>query len=191
MSKQGKMDCGRRRLIIATAAVGGTGAVVALFRSSPACCLRARQGSRRTGRSRYRQTCAGSDDDCRMARQTGLDHQPDQGNAGTLPKLRRPSRRSQVRASTQPPYAARTNTARSSRSYMVVDRHLYPPWLLAVRQKFKAGAEDRHAGADWPGGFSAPATARPSISLAACSRTSRRRPISRCRRTCTFPIPSI
>ena len=30
MSKQGKMDCGRRRLIIATAAVGGAGAVVAL-----------------------------------------------------------------------------------------------------------------------------------------------------------------
>ena len=30
MSKQGKMDCGRRRLIVATAAVGGAGAVVAL-----------------------------------------------------------------------------------------------------------------------------------------------------------------
>ena len=30
MSNQGKMDCGRRRLIVATAAVGGAGAVVAL-----------------------------------------------------------------------------------------------------------------------------------------------------------------
>ncbi len=30
MSDQGKMDCGRRRLIVATAAVGGAGAVVAL-----------------------------------------------------------------------------------------------------------------------------------------------------------------
>ena len=30
MSKQGKMDCGRRRLIVATAAVGGAGAVAAL-----------------------------------------------------------------------------------------------------------------------------------------------------------------
>jgi ubiquinol-cytochrome c reductase iron-sulfur subunit len=30
MSKQGKMDCGRRRLIVATAAVGGVGAVAAL-----------------------------------------------------------------------------------------------------------------------------------------------------------------
>jgi ubiquinol-cytochrome c reductase iron-sulfur subunit len=30
MSKEGKMDCGRRRLIVATAAVGGIGAVTAL-----------------------------------------------------------------------------------------------------------------------------------------------------------------
>ena len=30
MSREGKMDCGRRRLIIATAAVGGVGAVTAL-----------------------------------------------------------------------------------------------------------------------------------------------------------------
>ena len=30
MSKQGKMDCGRRRLVVATAAVGGAGAVAAL-----------------------------------------------------------------------------------------------------------------------------------------------------------------
>src|SRR5512145_1025041 len=30
MSKQGKMDCGRRRLIVATAAVGGAGTVAAL-----------------------------------------------------------------------------------------------------------------------------------------------------------------
>ena len=30
MSNQGQMDCGRRRLIVATAAVGGAGAVVAL-----------------------------------------------------------------------------------------------------------------------------------------------------------------
>ena len=30
MSNQGKMDCGRRRLIVATAAVGGAGAVAAL-----------------------------------------------------------------------------------------------------------------------------------------------------------------
>jgi ubiquinol-cytochrome c reductase iron-sulfur subunit len=30
MSNQGKMDCGRRRLIVATAAVGGVGAVAAL-----------------------------------------------------------------------------------------------------------------------------------------------------------------
>ena len=30
MSDQGKMDCGRRRLIVATAAVGGAGALVAL-----------------------------------------------------------------------------------------------------------------------------------------------------------------
>ncbi|MCL2525157.1 MAG: ubiquinol-cytochrome c reductase iron-sulfur subunit [Betaproteobacteria bacterium] len=29
MSKQGKMDCGRRRLIVATAAVGGVGAIAA------------------------------------------------------------------------------------------------------------------------------------------------------------------
>ena len=30
MSKEGKMDCGRRRLIVATAAVGGAGAVAAM-----------------------------------------------------------------------------------------------------------------------------------------------------------------
>ncbi|MGE5945581.1 MAG: ubiquinol-cytochrome c reductase iron-sulfur subunit N-terminal domain-containing protein, partial [Betaproteobacteria bacterium] len=30
MSNQGKMDCGRRRLIVATAPVGGVGAVAAL-----------------------------------------------------------------------------------------------------------------------------------------------------------------
>ena len=30
MSKEGKMDCGRRRLIVATAAVGGAGAAAAL-----------------------------------------------------------------------------------------------------------------------------------------------------------------
>ena len=30
MSNQGKMDCGRRRLVVATAAVGGAGAVAAL-----------------------------------------------------------------------------------------------------------------------------------------------------------------
>src|SRR5574343_1433559 len=30
MSNQGKVDCGRRRLVVATAAVGGVGAVAAL-----------------------------------------------------------------------------------------------------------------------------------------------------------------
>ena len=42
MSNEGKMDCGRRRLVVATAAVGG-GAVAALVsRSCPACCRQER-----------------------------------------------------------------------------------------------------------------------------------------------------
>jgi len=51
-------------------------------------------------------------------------------------------------------------------------RHLHPPRLLPTYRK-EVGAADM--GADWPGGFFAPATARDSTSLRAYSRTCRRR----------------
>jgi hypothetical protein len=39
MSKENKVDCGRRRLIVATAAVGGAGAVAALAEETGTCAV--------------------------------------------------------------------------------------------------------------------------------------------------------
>ncbi len=77
MSNQGKVDCGRRRLVVATAAVGGAGAVGALvpFVSSllPSERAKAAGAPVEVDISKLE---AGSDDDRRVARQAGVDHQP-------------------------------------------------------------------------------------------------------------------
>jgi ubiquinol-cytochrome c reductase iron-sulfur subunit len=75
----------------------------------------------------------------------------------------------------QPAYA--TNETRSRRPEMLVAvgcTHLG----CSPSTAFTPG--DAALGADWPGGFSAPATARPSTSPAASSRTSRHRPTWKC-----------
>jgi hypothetical protein len=71
------VDCGRRRLVVATAAVGGVGAIAALvpFLSSMLPSERAKAAGAPVevdiGSSSPR-----PDDDRRMARQAGVDHQP-------------------------------------------------------------------------------------------------------------------
>jgi Rieske Fe-S protein len=82
MSNQGKVDCGRRRLVVATAAVGGAGAVAALvpFVSSMLPSERAKAAGAPVEVD-ISKLEAGSDDDRRVARQAGVDHQPHQGNA--------------------------------------------------------------------------------------------------------------
>ena len=183
MSNECKVDCGRRRLVVATAAVGGVGAVAALvpFVSSmlPS---GAGQGCRCSGRSRYQQARTRSDDDRRMAWQAGVDHQSHAGNAGTLPKLDDQVADPKSEKKMQPDYAKNEN--RSIKPEIMVMVGICTHLGCSPSSKFKKGSEEGMSG-DWLGGFCARAMARPSISPAASSKANRRRTTSKFRRTTT------
>ena len=154
MSKQGKMDCGRRRLIVATAAVGGAGALVALvpFVSSLLPSERAKAagapvevdigklevGQMMTVEWRGKPVWI-------INRTTDM--------LGTLPKLDSQVADPKSEVDMQPDYA-RNETRSIKKEFMVVIgicTHLG----CSPSSKFKAGVEEGMP-ADWLGGFICP-----------------------------------
>ena len=154
MSDQGKMDCGRRRLIVATAAVGGAGALVALvpFVSSLLPSERAKAagapvevdigkleaGQMMTVEWRGKPVWI-------INRTTDM--------LGTLPKLDSQVADPKSEVDMQPDYA-RNETRSIKKEFMVVIgicTHLG----CSPSSKFKAGVEEGMP-ADWLGGFICP-----------------------------------
>ncbi len=154
MSDQGKMDCGRRRLIVATAAVGGAGALVALvpFVSSLLPSERAKAagapvevdigklevGQMMTVEWRGKPVWI-------INRTTDM--------LGTLPKLDSQVADPKSEVDMQPDYA-RNETRSIKKEFMVVIgicTHLG----CSPSSKFKAGVEEGMP-ADWLGGFLCP-----------------------------------
>lgn len=154
MSNQGKMDCGRRRLIVATAAVGGAGALVALvpFVSSLLPSERAKAagapvevdigkleaGQMMTVEWRGKPVWI-------INRTTDM--------LGTLPKLDSQVADPKSEVDMQPDYA-RNETRSIKKEFMVVIgicTHLG----CSPSSKFKAGVEEGMP-ADWLGGFICP-----------------------------------
>lgn len=154
MSNQGKMDCGRRRLIVATAAVGGAGALVALvpFVSSLLPSERAKAagapvevdigkleaGQMMTVEWRGKPVWI-------INRTTDM--------LGTLPKLDSQVADPKSEVDMQPDYA-RNETRSIKKEFMVVIgicTHLG----CSPSSKFKAGVEEGMP-ADWLGGFLCP-----------------------------------
>jgi ubiquinol-cytochrome c reductase iron-sulfur subunit len=154
MSNQGKMDCGRRRLIVATAAVGGVGAVAALvpFVSSLLPSERAKAagapvevdiGKLEAGQM---MTVEWRGKPVWVINRTAE-------MLGTLPKVDGLVADPKSERDMQPPYAR--NEHRSiKKEYMVVIgicTHLG----CSPSSKFKAGTEEGMPG-DWIGGFLCP-----------------------------------
>lgn len=155
MSNQGKMDCGRRRLIVATAAVGGVGAVAALvpFVSSLLPSERAKAAgapvevdiSKLEPGQMVTVEWRGKPVWIINRTKEMLD---------TLPKLddQMADPKSEV-ASQQPAYAA--NATRSVKENILVVVGICTHLGCSPSSKFKAGAEEGMA-ADWIGGFLCP-----------------------------------
>ncbi len=154
MSKEGKVDCGRRRLIVATAAVGGVGAITAAvpFLSSMLPSERAKAG--------------------------GAPVEVDVGNLApgqlitvewrgkpvwilnrskemldTLPKLEDAVADPKSEQKQQPEYCK--NATRSIKPNLLVAVGICTHLGCSPSSKFKTGAEEGMA-ADWPGGFLCP-----------------------------------
>jgi ubiquinol-cytochrome c reductase iron-sulfur subunit len=154
MSNQGKMDCGRRRLIVATAAVGGAGAVAALvpFVSSLLPSERAKAagapvevdiGKLEAGQM---MTVEWRGKPVWIINRTAE-------MLGTLPKLDALVADPNSDKDMQPAYA-RNETRSIKKEFMVVIgicTHLG----CSPSSKFKAGAEEGMPG-DWLGGFLCP-----------------------------------
>jgi len=155
MSNQGKVDCGRRRLVVATAAVGGVGAVAALvpFVSSLLPSERAK--------------AAGAPVEVDISKlETGQMITVEwrgkpvwiinrtQEMLDTLPKLsdQMADPNSEVK-SQQPDYAANIN--RSVKDNILVVVGICTHLGCSPTSKFKAGADEGMA-ADWLGGFLCP-----------------------------------
>lgn len=155
MSNQGKMDCGRRRLIVATAAVGGVGAVAALvpFVSSLLPSERAKAAgapvevdiSKLESGQMITVEWRGKPVWIINRTQEMLD---------TLPKLsdQMADPNSEVK-SQQPGYAANLN--RSIKDNLLVVVGICTHLGCSPTSKFKAGAEEGMP-ADWLGGFICP-----------------------------------
>ncbi|MFZ4538831.1 ubiquinol-cytochrome c reductase iron-sulfur subunit [Propionivibrio sp.] len=154
MSTEGKMDCGRRRLIIATAAVGGVGVVAAMvpFLSSMLPSERAKAGGAAV------EVDIGSIDPGQMITvewrgkpvwilnrsQEMLDSLPKLDDAVADPK-------SEVKQ--QPDYCK--NETRSIKPNLLVAVGICTHLGCSPSTKFKKGTEEG-MGADWLGGFLCP-----------------------------------
>ncbi|HQU80856.1 MAG TPA: ubiquinol-cytochrome c reductase iron-sulfur subunit [Azonexus sp.] len=154
MSNQGKMDCGRRRLIVATAAVGGAGAVAALvpFVSSLLPSERAKAAGAPVevdiGKLEAGQMMTV---EWRGKPVWIINRTPEM--LGTLPKLDGSVADPKSEVDMQPAYA-RNETRSIKKEFMVVVgicTHLG----CSPSSKFKAGAEEGMP-ADWLGGFLCP-----------------------------------
>ena len=154
MSNQGKMDCGRRRLIVATAAVGGAGAVAALvpFVSSLLPSERAKAAGAPVevdiGKLEAGQMMTV---EWRGKPVWIINRTPEM--LGTLPKLDGSVADPKSEVDMQPAYA-QNETSSIKKEFMVVVgicTHLG----CSPSSKFKAGAEEGMP-ADWLGGFLCP-----------------------------------
>ena len=154
MSNQGKMDCGRRRLIVSTAAVGGVGAVAALvpFVSSLLPSERAKAAGAPVevdiGKLEAGQMMTV---EWRGKPVWIINRTPEM--LGTLPKLDGSVADPKSEVDMQPAYA-RNETRSIKKEFMVVVgicTHLG----CSPSSKFKAGAEEGMP-ADWLGGFLCP-----------------------------------
>ncbi len=154
MSNQGKMDCGRRRLIVATAAVGGAGAVVALvpFVSSLLPSERAKAAGAPVeadiGKLEAGQMMTV---EWRGKPVWIINRTPEM--LGTLPKLDDQMADPKSQVEMQPPYAQ--NETRSIKKELMVVVGICTHLGCSPSSKFKAGAEEGMP-ADWLGGFLCP-----------------------------------
>jgi ubiquinol-cytochrome c reductase iron-sulfur subunit len=154
MSNQGKMDCGRRRLIVATAAVGGAGAVAALvpFVSSLLPSERAKAAGAPVevdiGRLEAGQmmTVEWRGKPVWIINRTAE-------MLGTLPKLDGQMADPNSDKELQPAYAR--NETRSIKKELMVVIGICTHLGCSPSSKFKAGAEEGMPG-DWLGGFLCP-----------------------------------
>jgi ubiquinol-cytochrome c reductase iron-sulfur subunit len=154
MSNQGKMDCGRRRLIVATAAVGGAGAVAALvpFVSSLLPSERAKAAGAPVevdiGRLEAGQmmTVEWRGKPVWIINRTAE-------MLGTLPKLDGQMADPKSDKEMQPAYAR--NETRSIKKELMVVIGICTHLGCSPSSKFKAGAEEGMPG-DWLGGFLCP-----------------------------------
>ncbi len=154
MSNQGKMDCGRRRLIVATAAVGGAGAVVALvpFVSSLLPSERAKAAGAPVeadiGKLEAGQMMTV---EWRGKPVWIINRTPEM--LGTLPKLDGQVADPKSEVDMQPAYAQ--NETRSIKKEIMVVIGICTHLGCSPSSKFKPGAEEGMA-ADWLGGFLCP-----------------------------------
>mgnify|MGYP001224246777 FL=1 len=154
MSNQGKMDCGRRRLIVATAAVGGAGAVAALvpFVSSLLPSERAKAAGAPVevdiGKLEAGQMMTV---EWRGKPVWIINRTPEM--LGTLPKLDGSVADPKSEVDMQPPYAQ--NETRSIKKEFMVVVGICTHLGCSPSSKFKAGAEEGMP-ADWLGGFLCP-----------------------------------
>jgi ubiquinol-cytochrome c reductase iron-sulfur subunit len=154
MSNQGKMDCGRRRLIVATAAVGGAGAVAALvpFVSSLLPSERAKAAGAPVeadiGKLEAGQMMTV---EWRGKPVWIINRTPEM--LGTLPKLDGQVADPKSEVDMQPTYAQ--NETRSIKKEVMVVIGICTHLGCSPSSKFKAGAEEGMP-ADWLGGFLCP-----------------------------------
>ena len=154
MSNQGKMDCGRRRLIVATAAVGGAGAVAALvpFVSSLLPSERAKAAGAPVeadiGKLEAGQMMTV---EWRGKPVWIINRTPEM--LGTLPKLDGSVADPKSEVDMQPTYAQ--NETRSIKKEIMVVIGICTHLGCSPSSKFKPGAEEGMA-ADWLGGFLCP-----------------------------------
>ena len=154
MSNQGKMDCGRRRLIVATAAVGGAGAVAALvpFVSSLLPSERAKAAGApvevEVGKLEAGQmmTVEWRGKPVWIINRTAE-------MLGTLPKLDGQMADPKSDKEMQPAYAR--NETRSIKKELMVVIGICTHLGCSPSSKFKAGADEGMPG-DWLGGFLCP-----------------------------------
>ena len=154
MSNQGKMDCGRRRLIVATAAVGGAGAVAALvpFVSS----LLPSERAKAAGAPVEADISKLEAGQMMTVEWRGkpvwiINRTPEM--LGTLPKLDGQVADPKSEVDMQPAYAQ--NETRSIKKEIMVVIGICTHLGCSPSSKFKPGAEEGMA-ADWLGGFLCP-----------------------------------
>lgn len=154
MSKEGKMDCGRRRLIVATAAVGGAGAVAALvpFVSS----LLPSERAKAAGAPVEVDISKLEPGQMMTVEWRGkpvwiINRTKDM--LDTLPKLADQVADPKSEKNQQPAYAQ--NDTRSIKPEIMVAVGICTHLGCSPSQKFKKGGEEGMAG-DWLGGFLCP-----------------------------------
>lgn len=182
MSNQGKMDCGRRRLIVATAAVGGAGAVAVLvpFVSSLLPSERAKAAGAPV-EAEIGKLEAGQMMTVEWRGKPVWIINRTKEMLATLPKLNDQMADPKSEKDMQPAYAQNENRSIKP-EYMVVIgicTHLG----CSPSSKFKPGA-DEGMPADWLGGFLCPCHGSTFDFAGRVFKAKPARPISKCRRTC-------